>query len=272
MKESEIGATQSAAYAGAVKQGGFLNSAISAGLSLGTQLLQGYQNKKAQERQQAYDLEMMNYQNDYNLQMWNMQNAYNSPVNQMSRYQAAGLNPNLIYGQGNSGNASSAPSASDAANKTTVPFMNFNAAQGLSMYQDLQMKQKQMDLLDTQIDAVAQKTNNDFLKSIGLGYSNKILGYNEQKSWMDYVWRTKPSENKGLPNQWVYMDMLDYQMDAAYQRSRAMSLDNQSRANEIENWRLLQITRNPAVNKALQMFGQAALGYFGRRHGASLWK
>lgn len=50
-------------------------------------------------------------QNEYNIQMWNMQNEYNTPANQMKRYREAGLNPNLIYGNGTSsaGNAGSAP-------------------------------------------------------------------------------------------------------------------------------------------------------------------
>lgn len=43
------------------------------------------------------------------LQLWNMQNAYNTPEAQMNRFKEAGLNPHLIYGQGNSGNAA-APS------------------------------------------------------------------------------------------------------------------------------------------------------------------
>lgn len=43
------------------------------------------------------------------VQMWHMQNAYNSPEEQMKRFGAAGLNPHLIYGQGNPGNASGTP-------------------------------------------------------------------------------------------------------------------------------------------------------------------
>ncbi len=40
-----------------------------------------------------------------NLQMWNLKNQYDSPAEQMKRYEAAGLNKNLIYGQSNtSGN------------------------------------------------------------------------------------------------------------------------------------------------------------------------
>lgn len=34
------------------------------------------------------------------LDFWNRQNEYNLPVNQMQRLQAAGLNPNLVYGSG----------------------------------------------------------------------------------------------------------------------------------------------------------------------------
>lgn len=42
--------------------------------------------------------------------MWNKNNAYNTPLMQMQRYKQAGLNPHLIYGQGNSGNSGGAPS------------------------------------------------------------------------------------------------------------------------------------------------------------------
>lgn len=48
-------------------------------------------------------------QNQYNIDMWKMQAEYNSPQAQMQRFQEAGLNPNLIYGQGSNGNMTSAP-------------------------------------------------------------------------------------------------------------------------------------------------------------------
>jgi len=57
------------------------------------------------------DLEQWNRQNAYNLEMWNMQNQYNSPDAQMQRYKDAGLNPNLIYGQGQPGLSSPVPQA-----------------------------------------------------------------------------------------------------------------------------------------------------------------
>ena len=56
-----------------------------------------------------YQSRLAEQQNKYNLEMWNLQNEYNSPQAQMKRFEEAGLNPMLIYNQGNSGNASSAP-------------------------------------------------------------------------------------------------------------------------------------------------------------------
>lgn len=50
-------------------------------------------------------------QNEAQIRFWNMQNEYNKPINQMARFDEAGLNPNLIYTQGNAGNAGSVGSA-----------------------------------------------------------------------------------------------------------------------------------------------------------------
>lgn len=48
-------------------------------------------------------------QNQFNLQMWNLQNEYNSPAAQMRRFEEAGLNPAMMYGNASPGNAMSAP-------------------------------------------------------------------------------------------------------------------------------------------------------------------
>lgn len=55
----------------------------------------------------AANLGLSAYQNRQNIRMWKLNNAYNSPKAQMQRFVDAGLNPNLIYGQGSSGNSSS---------------------------------------------------------------------------------------------------------------------------------------------------------------------
>lgn len=54
--------------------------------------------KRGQRRAFSYNKALMDYQNQINLQNWRLENEYNSPQNQMARYQAAGLNPNLVAG------------------------------------------------------------------------------------------------------------------------------------------------------------------------------
>lgn len=49
----------------------------------------------------AHNIHLANMQNQENLAQWKRETEYNSPAAQMGRFQAAGLNPNLIYGQSN---------------------------------------------------------------------------------------------------------------------------------------------------------------------------
>lgn len=62
-----------------------------------------------QAHQFQHQSALQQQQNEFNLQMWKLNNEYNSPQAQMERFKAAGLNPNLIYGQGSNGNSSSPP-------------------------------------------------------------------------------------------------------------------------------------------------------------------
>lgn len=66
-------------------------------------------NLKAVREQNAAQMELAKYKYEKDLEMWNRQNEYNSPAAQMARFAQAGLNPNFMYGGGNSGNASSMP-------------------------------------------------------------------------------------------------------------------------------------------------------------------
>lgn len=83
------------------------------------QVFSGQHTRKdmADYSQAAYNYLMQQQQNAYELEMWNLKNQYDSPAAQMQRYQDAGLNPNLIYGQQNvSGNT---PQASPATFRST---------------------------------------------------------------------------------------------------------------------------------------------------------
>lgn len=67
----------------------------------------------AANRQKKSNMELAKFQNDANLQQIDKQNAYNTPKAQMARYDSAGLNPNLIYGQGTPGNQTATPTYPD---------------------------------------------------------------------------------------------------------------------------------------------------------------
>jgi len=73
----------------------FLPIAMVAGNAINA-LSTGIQNR----RQREYNIEMYERQRSDALADWSMQNVYNSPAEQMKRLKAAGLNPNLVYGNG----------------------------------------------------------------------------------------------------------------------------------------------------------------------------
>ncbi|QRV61748.1 DNA pilot protein [Microvirus sp.] len=82
---------------------------LSPGAALGSAAISGGAGLIGSGLQYLFNKKLAEKQNEYNLNMWKMQAEYNSPQAQMERYRAAGLNPNLIYGQGNNGNMSNAP-------------------------------------------------------------------------------------------------------------------------------------------------------------------
>lgn len=78
---------------------------ISAGIGVGGSIIANRQNRKLAEQQAQWNKEQQLAQQKYDQQMWQQANQYNSPQSQMARFAQAGLNPHLIYGKGNPGNA-----------------------------------------------------------------------------------------------------------------------------------------------------------------------
>lgn len=107
--------------------------------------------------QQKYNKEMAEIQNQYNIDAWNRQNEYNSPTQQMNRLKEAGLNPNLMYQQGNVGNASSAPQLS-APNAPDAQSAMRDAARAINPLQVIEMAiQLRKDLAEA--ESAEQRAN-----------------------------------------------------------------------------------------------------------------
>lgn len=93
----------------------------------------------------------------YNLKMWNLENEYNTPTAQMQRLEDAGLNPNLMYGQGSTGNAGSVANAGSAnLNEINMP----NVAGLLRDYVDYQTQKEELFMRRYQTGIA----KNDFIK------------------------------------------------------------------------------------------------------------
>lgn len=108
--------------------------------------------------------------NQQNLELMKYQNNYNSPKNQMARYRDAGLNPHLIYGNGqaSSGNMASAPEMKPYQGGSTGAR---NAVQ--SMIDGVQAGNIQADTLLKKESAETEQ-----LRQLGMITSNEISSYN----------------------------------------------------------------------------------------------
>lgn len=69
-------------------------------ISGASSLLGGILGMSSQHSANQQNMELAKYSFDRNVDMWKMNNEYNLPQNQMERLRAAGLNPNLVYGNG----------------------------------------------------------------------------------------------------------------------------------------------------------------------------
>lgn len=106
---------------------------------------------------------------------WKQQAEYNTPANQMARYRQAGLNPNLIYGEGqaaSAGNMSSAPGNYQGGIDAVMSLINM--VKGVA---DVKNQTKQVDL--------------DAAKTLaGIEHSKDVLEFEKKKMLIDTIFRT----------------------------------------------------------------------------------
>ncbi|AXH73594.1 MAG: DNA pilot protein [Microviridae sp.] len=155
---------------------------LAAGLAIATgasSLIDNFINRKGTKNQNAADRQFQE-------EMWNKTNAYNSPEQQMARLKAAGLNPNLVYGNGAT---TTAQNITPMASKP-LPAMNTGEvlSGAITQSQDFGIKDQQKDLLAIQAFATAKqaglteqkietetfKTNNEGQKFVKGARENKM--------------------------------------------------------------------------------------------------
>lgn len=97
----------------------------------------------------AWNEKMMDKQRQWALDDWNRQNQYNSPTAQMQRLREAGLNPNLVYGNGATTTAGEIRSTDVKPWNPKAP--NFESmGNSVMAYQDVRMREAQINNLAAQ--------------------------------------------------------------------------------------------------------------------------
>lgn len=107
-------------------------------------IIGGMQNRAARR----FSERMYNRQRTDALTDWQQQNEYNSPEQQMLRLKKAGLNPNLVYGNGVVGNSAGQPRAAGSPSWSPKP-LEFDGGSVLSAYYNTQLQKAQIELLRT---------------------------------------------------------------------------------------------------------------------------
>lgn len=157
--------------------GGLLSSGISY-----------HQANRLMTKQQEWNRQQAEWQNQVNVQNWQMQNEYNTPSNQMKRLQDAGLNPNLMYGNGSAstGNATGAP---DAASVNSVPMsapranINFSRFGTDAMQAAISLRQQDNNdkLAQSQVDYNRAKSATEEAKALNLMAGTDLTKWDLEK-------------------------------------------------------------------------------------------
>lgn len=196
------------------------------------------------------------YQYNKDVEMWNRGNVYNSPLAQMERLKAAGLNPNLVYGSG-----AAAGMAAGQLPKYNAPTVKYDYIPAVDIpsvigqFQDFAMKSAAIRNTDAQatdreqnnrvLDAINWITNEqgDFKKG---SLREFLLANKEKKTSSDALVSELHGKLKG--------QTLGYQVQAEQEKLRRL---------ENENRRIIAATEN--LNLRNEYFAAEAIaGLFGK--------
>lgn len=142
----------------------------------------------ARETNQA-NAELAKYNWEQQKDMWNAQNQYNTPSAQMSRYRDAGLNPNLIYGQGSNGNSTSIPTPAtptmQAAHVDRIPYETLVGGLGDDLLKAYNFK-LQREKLENDSDLSASQAAAQRAEANKKTAEIAEIGMRTSKGWQDY--------------------------------------------------------------------------------------
>lgn len=191
-------------------------------INLGSAIYQSETARNNSKRTVKANKELAEYSYSKDLEMWNRMNDYNNPMSQMQRFKDAGLNPNLMYGQGNGGNAAQMPkyNAPTVEYKYDAP----NIAGVIGAYQDFSMRQAQINQTKAMTDNIEQRTISESINTGILG--TKDLRSKDEYEQYKYL---APYQNSILGRK---AEMAEADTQASWKRLAQM--DQKSALNELD--------------------------------------
>lgn len=155
-------------------------------LGIGSQIVNQTNQAYASRQQQQASMEATRMQYAMEYQQWLRQNEYNLPINQMKRLREAGLNPNLVYGNGTVTGNTTSNMPVPRVPVYNVPKMTLPDIIG--MYQDFRIRNLQTDNLEQQnrID----KANADIAelnRDLTVRYKDKAESYKLAKMYNEVM-------------------------------------------------------------------------------------
>jgi len=146
---------------------------ISAGIMGGASIYGAINTAQMNKKTRKWNEKMYAQQRKDNLTDWATQNQYNSPAAQMQRLKEAGLNPNLVYGNGVDGNSTAPAKSADVKGwDPKNPDIGSAAPAALAAFQNMRQSTLQADLVKQQIELA--KADTDIKKTTQLAQKLNI--------------------------------------------------------------------------------------------------
>lgn len=204
------------------------------------------------------------------LNMWNLQNEYNSPTQQMARIRAAGLNPNLVYGNGVAGNSSGSTPQYEPA-KFNAPTMqayrgwNLGISDAISQFLAYRTAKAQVDNMEAQNSLIRQQTATEATKqaNIAASTSRSEFDLNMAKELKDVSVSSAIADmnqkQAGASQGWTKAnrEVIQYELDKAL-------FDNKIKLSNQEYLKALQIVRQFQQSYDINSFRNEIERVFGK--------
>lgn len=191
-------------------------------------------NKRIADNQNALNYKLFREQNAFNEQMADKQNAYNTPLAQRRRFEEAGLNPALMLGQFNAGQAEAVTSATPApAVGAQMQNELSGVADGVSAISQAMVADAQRKKIKEETKALAIQNKYGELREVyGLGQTQGNIQLSQAQSDYFNSMSDKQKAELLMKEQMHPLEMQALQADVAMKLQQVDILDLEKRLKE----------------------------------------